>query len=167
MFASNADIPKAGVLIIGNEIVTGLVQDTNSATICERLNMIGIGVARIISVGDDEASIKRALSESLQAAEIVIVTGGLAELRTLHDILNTGPFESVENFAYAPHVTVAQEIPPENVSECLESVRARWTQNGPPPAVRIESLTFVQQKSDGTWANLAELWLGRPQPVSR
>ena len=97
----------------------------------------------------------------------VNVTGGLAELRTLHDILNTGPFESVEDFEYAPHVTVAQEIPPENVSACLESVRARWTQNGPPPAVRVESLTFVQQKSDGTWANLAELWLERPQPVSR
>ena len=96
----------------------------------------------------------------------VTVTGGLVELRILHDILNTGPFESVEDFEYVPHVTVAQEIPPENVAECLESVRDRWTQNGPPPAVRVESLTLVQQKSDGTWADLAELWLGRPQPVS-
>jgi 2'-5' RNA ligase len=97
----------------------------------------------------------------------VSVTGGLAELQTLHDILNTGPFESVENFEYMPHVTVAQEIPPEHLPKCLELVRNQWTQQGPPPTVRVESLTFVQQKSDGTWTNLAELWLGRPQPVSR
>ena len=97
----------------------------------------------------------------------VTVTGGLVELQTLHDILNTGPFESVEDFDYVPHVTVAQEIPPEKLSECLESVRTRWTQNSPPPAVRVESLTFVQQQGDGAWANLAELWLGRPQPVRR
>jgi len=97
----------------------------------------------------------------------VTVTGGLAELQTLHDILNTGPFELVEDFEYVPHVTVAQEIPPENLSKCLELVRTQWNQNGPPPAVRVESLTFVQQKSDGTWTNLAELLLGRPQPVSR
>ena len=97
----------------------------------------------------------------------VSVTDGLVELRTLHDILNTGPFESVEDFDYVPHVTVVQEIPPENLPKCLELVRARWTHNGPPPAVRVESLTFVQQKSDGAWKNLAELWLGRPQPVLR
>ena len=97
----------------------------------------------------------------------VTVTGGLAELQTLHDILNTGPFELVEDFEYVPHVTVAQEIPPKNLSKCLELVRTQWNQNGPPPAVHVESLTFVQQKSDGTWTNLAELLLGRQQPVSR
>ena len=51
----------------------------------------------------------------------VAITGGLVELQTLHDILNTGPFESVEDFDYVPHVTVAQEIPPEKLSECLSN----------------------------------------------
>ncbi len=95
------------------------------------------------------------------------VTGGLAELRTLHDILNTGPFESVEDFEFVPHVTIAQEIPRKHLHKCLDLVRTQWSQNGPPPVVRVESLTFVQQKSDGGWTNLAELWLGRTQPVNR
>ena len=97
----------------------------------------------------------------------VNVTGGLAELRTLHDILNTGPFESVEDFEYAPHVTVAKKSRPRTYPRAWNRCVPAGTQNGPPPAVRVESLTFVQQKSDGTWANLAELWLERPQPVSR
>ncbi|MCH8207652.1 MAG: competence/damage-inducible protein A [Nitrospinae bacterium] len=126
MFASNADIPKAGVLIIGNEIITGLVQDTNSATICERLNMIGIDVARIISVGDDEASIKRALSESLQAAEIVIVTGGLG---ATHDDITKEVLARFFNSEMAPDEKVrgmvekffksrGREVPEYALSQC-------------------------------------------------
>lgn len=96
------------------------------------------------------------------------VEKGVAELRTLHDILNTGPFEQVEDFEYVPHVTLAQELPStEKVRECLDLVRARWARFEHDTALRIEALTFVQQSEDGRWHNLAELWLGRPQPVAR
>ena len=104
------------------------------------------------------------LFESTQVVKIP-VRSGVAALRTLHDILNTGPFEQSEDFEYIPHVTVAQELPPEKVSACLDLARQRWAEFESATPVRVESLTFVQQLADGRWHDLAELWLGRPQPV--
>ncbi len=106
------------------------------------------------------------LFESTQVVKIPVLSG-VAELRTLHDILNTGPFEHSEDYEYIPHVTVAQELPPEKFSACLELARQRWEEFDSAAAVRVESLTFVQQVADGCWHDLAELWLGRPQPVQR
>ncbi len=93
------------------------------------------------------------------------VQQGFAELKLLHDILNTGPFEHVEDFEYVPHITLAQELPPEKVSPCLEAARRHWAEFGPTPPIRVEWLTFVQQHSDGSWHNLAELPLGSPEPA--
>ena len=106
------------------------------------------------------------LFESTQVVKIPVVEG-VAELTALHDILNTGPFEHSENYEYIPHVTVAQELPSETVASCLELVRRRWAEYSSSDPVRIESLTLVQQRTDGLWHDLAELWLGRPQPVAR
>ncbi len=93
------------------------------------------------------------------------VEQGFAELKLLHDILNTGPFEHVEDFEYVPHITLAQDLSPEEVAPCLEAARRHWAEFGPAPPIRVESLTFVQQNSDGWWHNLAELRLGSPEPA--
>ena len=94
------------------------------------------------------------------------VEQGFAELKLLHDILNTGPFEHVEDFEYVPHITLAQELSPEKVAPCLAVARRHWAEFGPAPPIRVRSLTFVQQNSDGSWHNLAELPLGSPEPAS-
>ena len=94
------------------------------------------------------------------------VEQGVAELKLLHDILNTGPFEHVEDFEYVPHITLAQELAPENVAPSLEVARRRWAEFGPAPRIRVERLTFVQQNSDGSWHNLAELPLGSLEPAA-
>lgn len=68
---------QAEILTIGNEIVTGLVADTNSAVITRRLDNLGIPVIRHVSIGDDESGIMDALHEALQRVNCVILTGGL------------------------------------------------------------------------------------------
>ncbi len=93
------------------------------------------------------------------------VEQGFAEVKRLHDILNTGPFEHVEDFEYVPHITLAQELSPEKVAPCLEVARRHWAELGPGPPIRVEWLTFVQQNSNGSWHNLAELPLGSPEPA--
>ena len=77
MFNSDADFPKAAILTIGNEIISGLIQDTNAAAISLRLFMAGLNVVRMTSVGDDEKEIVQALREAMRAADVVILTGGL------------------------------------------------------------------------------------------
>jgi nicotinamide-nucleotide amidase len=68
---------KAEIITVGNEILTGMVVNTNAAFIGERLTRIGIDVERISVVGDDETFIKAALEAAMGRASVVIVTGGL------------------------------------------------------------------------------------------
>ncbi len=65
------------ILTIGNEIITGLVEDTNSGVITRRLDTLGIPVKRHVSVGDDEEEIIDALIQALERVDCVILTGGL------------------------------------------------------------------------------------------
>lgn len=65
------------ILTIGNEIVTGLMTDTNSSLITRRLETLGIPVKRHVSVGDDEEEIVDALIQALERVDCVIITGGL------------------------------------------------------------------------------------------
>jgi hypothetical protein len=46
----------------------------------------------------------------------------------------------------------------------LATAQERWAKFSPPPAW-VDALTFVQQKSNGDWVDLAELALDRAQPV--
>jgi nicotinamide-nucleotide amidase len=69
--------PKAWILTIGNEIINGVITDTNRETISRELRSVGISVTGMSSVGDDPALIADALGLAMQRAEIVVVSGGL------------------------------------------------------------------------------------------
>jgi 2'-5' RNA ligase len=89
---------------------------------------------------------------------------GLSELRTLHDILNTGPFEQAEEYAYVPHITLSHDVSSTDCARHLAQARERWARFSP-PKVWVDTLTFVQQGANGEWSDLAELMLGRGTPV--
>ncbi len=68
---------KAVILTVGDELLIGQVVNTNAAVIALGLSDAGIDVLRVLTVGDDKAEIDRGLRGSLEAADAVIVTGGL------------------------------------------------------------------------------------------
>jgi len=68
---------KAGVVIIGNEILIGRVLDTNSQKVARALTMMGYEVLEIRKVKDDVDAIAKALKELLYEANVVVTTGGL------------------------------------------------------------------------------------------
>jgi nicotinamide-nucleotide amidase len=68
---------KAEIITIGNELISGSTVDTNSAYLAERLYSRGIPVQRIVSVGDNPESIAHAVRESVERADLVVLTGGL------------------------------------------------------------------------------------------
>ncbi len=68
---------KADIITIGDEILIGQITDTNSVFIAENLNIIGVTVRQIITVSDDKEVIKNAVDNSLQKADLVILSGGL------------------------------------------------------------------------------------------
>ena len=87
MFEKNSSVQKAEIIIIGNEVTSGLIQETNSRYLGDRLHSAGIGVSRITKVGDDKDEIALAVQEALCRVGIVITTGGLGA--THDDITKT------------------------------------------------------------------------------
>ncbi len=69
--------PTAVVLTIGNEIVSGDVENTNASWLARRLAAIGLDVTMLVSVRDDIGEIGAFLSAEAPRYAYVFVTGGL------------------------------------------------------------------------------------------
>lgn len=67
----------ASICTIGDEILIGQIVDTNSSHISQSLNLLGVKVNRMTSIGDDHDTIVNSLAEELKDNDVVIVTGGL------------------------------------------------------------------------------------------
>lgn len=67
----------AAVVAVGDELLSGRTVDTNSAWLGRALAEAGVPVARRFTVGDRDEEIGWALGAALQAAELVVFTGGL------------------------------------------------------------------------------------------
>ncbi len=67
----------AGVLLIGDEILSGRTQDTNLQTIAKFLAPIGISVAQARIIADEEGTIIDAVRTLSEAYDYVFTTGGI------------------------------------------------------------------------------------------
>ncbi|MDR2467202.1 MAG: CinA family nicotinamide mononucleotide deamidase-related protein [Prevotellaceae bacterium] len=70
------------IITVGNEILSGLIVDTNSAYIAAQCDAAGLKVRKIISVSDDADEIADALASSFSSpsphcANVTLITGGL------------------------------------------------------------------------------------------
>ncbi|MBT8488862.1 MAG: competence/damage-inducible protein A, partial [Gemmatimonadetes bacterium] len=67
----------AAVISVGNELLFGETVDSNAAWLGRHLSARGIRVVRGYTVGDVAADIEESLDLAMDAADLVIVTGGL------------------------------------------------------------------------------------------
>lgn len=65
------------LIIVGDEVIDGRVVDANAHFLSGRLAALGLPVKRITAVGDDENAVAEALTQALERADYLIVTGGL------------------------------------------------------------------------------------------
>jgi FAD synthetase len=70
-------MPSAGILIIGNEILSGKVADANSPYFCRELRPLGVDVERIVTIPDEIATIAREVREMSEAYDLVLTSGGI------------------------------------------------------------------------------------------
>ena len=68
---------KATLLTIGDELLIGQVVNTNAAWLGEQLSLLGVELARVVTLGDDDAAIREALEQAYAASDLVLLTGGL------------------------------------------------------------------------------------------
>ncbi len=77
----------AAIVTVGDELMTGLVTDTNAAAIARFLLRRGWRIVEKSSVGDAVPAIAAAVRAAMRRADIVVVTGGLGPT---HDDLTKG-----------------------------------------------------------------------------
>lgn len=70
-------MPSAEIIVIGTELLLGEIIDTNTQVIAQALRKIGVDVYRTATIGDNPNRIAQIIEESINRADIVIVTGGL------------------------------------------------------------------------------------------
>ena len=67
----------AGIIIIGNEILSGKVVDTNSPFLARELRALGVTVRRILTIPDELDDIQAAVTEFHRAYDFVFTSGGV------------------------------------------------------------------------------------------
>ena len=67
----------AGMVVIGNEILTGKVTDVNSPFLCRELNFLGLELGRITTIGDDFDTIGQVVREFSHEFTWVFTSGGI------------------------------------------------------------------------------------------
>ena len=121
---------RGEIVTIGNELISGLVTDTNSPYIAERLMFLGVEPLFITSVGDDELAIEDALMRAINRAEVVIVTGGLGP--TPDDITSRAAAKAMgKRLMLSP--------------EALEHIKKRYEKRGLNPDSHAERQALIPQ----------------------
>jgi molybdenum cofactor synthesis domain-containing protein len=71
-------MPKtAGILLIGNEILSGKIADANAAYLCRELRGLGVEVRRISVVPDEVDLIAREVAAQSRDYDVVFTSGGV------------------------------------------------------------------------------------------
>ena len=91
---------NAAILIIGNEILSGRTQDTNTSTLAVWLNSIGVKVNQVRVVPDEEKIIVEALNILRKTFNYVFTTGGIGPT---HDDITAQAVSKAFNRKYEVH----------------------------------------------------------------
>lgn len=70
-------MPTAGILVIGNEILSGKVVDTNSPYLCRELRALGVDVERIVTIPDAIDVIAEHVRVMSEGFDFVLTSGGI------------------------------------------------------------------------------------------
>src|SRR3954467_889435 len=110
-----SDIVTAGILVIGDEILSGRTKDKNIGYIAEYLTNIGIDLKEVRVVSDDEPDIVAALNALRARYDYVFTTGGIGPT---HDDI------TADSVAKAFGVSIDYR------PEVVELLRARFAERG-------------------------------------
>jgi nicotinamide-nucleotide amidase len=120
---------RAGIVVTGTEVLSGIIADRNGPWLSERLRSRGVDLAHVMIVGDRRADLRAALDFLAgEGMDLVITSGGLGP--TADDL--TG--EVVADFA--GRELVLDEALEGRIAAILERMRARWRVVERPDAAR-------------------------------
>ena len=77
IMTKNKEVRTVGFLAIGNELLDGIVLETNCHWMEIRLVALGVDIRRLVSVRDEIEEIGKALQFVREACDVIITSGGL------------------------------------------------------------------------------------------
>ena len=90
----------AGIIIIGNEVLSGRTKDLNTSTLSIWLNSIGIGVREVRIIPDTEKIIIDTVNELRNKFDYIFTTGGIGPT---HDDITAESISKAFNLKYGTH----------------------------------------------------------------
>jgi 2'-5' RNA ligase len=81
-------------------------------------------------------------------------------MRELHDRLNRGILEGEEQWPYMPHLTIAKLSEESEAQRIYEVAHERWHEFHGSRSIYLGHLTFVREKTENSWIDLAPVPLG-------
>ena len=110
---------RAGIVVTGTEVLSGIIADRNGPWLAERLRERGVETAQIVIVGDRPADVRAALGFLAgEGADLIVTSGGLGP--TADDLTA----EVVG--AFAGRAMVLDEALEERILAILRRNRAGW-----------------------------------------
>lgn len=128
---------KVELIATGDEVMHGIIVDSNAAWMAERIVPFGFDIVRHTSVGDDEGAIAGALREAAARADLVFVSGGLgptADDITIETAAKAFGIKLVKDEAVLAEIRdfferIGREMSPSNEKQALVPEGARTLQN--------------------------------------
>ncbi len=139
---------SAEIISIGDEILIGQIVNNNAAWMAQQLNLIGISVRQITTVGDDRKELLRIFSEAKQRVDIVLITGGLGptndditkqclcEFFKTKLVFNAGIFENVKKMFSSRNIPMPESN--RGQAEIPENCKPIKNNNGTAPGMWFE-----------------------------
>ncbi|ACI92639.1 competence-damage associated protein [Afipia carboxidovorans OM5] len=132
------EIVTAGILVIGDEILSGRTKDKNIGFIAEYLTNLGIDLKEVRIVADDEDDIVAALNALRQRYDYVFTTGGIGPT---HDDITADAVAKAFGVPIDYHPAVVARFR-ERFGDALNEARLRMARI-PEGAELIESATIL------------------------
>ena len=90
----------AGIIIIGNEVLSGRTKDINTSTLAKWLNSLGIEVKEVRVIPDDEKVIIETVNILRKKFNYIFTTGGIGPT---HDDITASSVSKAFDLKYEPH----------------------------------------------------------------
>ena len=128
--------PAAAFLVIGNEILSGKVADTNTGLLARLLRKKGIALQRVVTIPDEPEVIAAETAQLSEAHDFLFTSGGVG---ATHDDL------TMEGVARAFGTTVIHH------PRFLESLRKRGLEASHRDLARVPEGAELRQGQSGAW----------------
>ena len=96
----NKKVITSGIIIIGNEVLSGRTKDINTSTLAKWLNSLGIEVKEVRIIPDNEATIIETINRLRKKFEYIFTTGGIGPT---HDDITAESVSKAFNIGYGFH----------------------------------------------------------------